>query len=264
MAPTRVLICLSIAQLALGQDSTDLSFEVASVKPVERMFGPRKRVEDGERIEYRHEYVFNLLLRAYGVQAFQVSGPSWLKDNQYDITATLPKGTTKADIPQMLRRLLLERFQLSLHREMRMTPVYLISIAKGGPKLQPCQMKMETKPQTLEDRIGGLHVVEPGECFVNRVMTRGESTMVVEANTLAFLAQALKDGTDRPVFDRTGLDGHFQIAFVCAQANVSEADTAGVPTMVGALKKLGLNLEASREPVEFLVVDKGNKVPAEN
>jgi uncharacterized protein (TIGR03435 family) len=36
----------------------------------------------------------------------------------------------------MLQALLEDRFRLKLHRESRIVPVYALTIAKGGPKLQ--------------------------------------------------------------------------------------------------------------------------------
>lgn len=272
MMKTLLALCvpavfLTWAGVTFGQvavPSRPISFEATSVKPVVRTPGPKPKLEDDGRVEYRQEVMFNLLLRAYGLNAYQVSGPTWIKDSYYDIVATIPKGVTKADIPAMLRQLLVDRFHLSVHYELRSTPVYAVTVAKDGPKLQPCEVKEVEKPQTLQDRIGGLHTLEAGECPVNRVLTRGESSMLIEANTLAFLAKGLHDGSDRPVLDRSGLEGHFRIAFECAQANGVQDDALGLPSMSAALQKLGLKLEARREEIEFLVVDGGDRKPTGN
>ncbi len=272
MKKARILLralaaCMASPGLAPGQvplATHPISFEVASVRPVERTPGPKTKREDDARVEYRQEVAFNLLLRAYGLRAYQVSGPSWIKDHYYDVIATLPKGATKADIPGMLQHLLTDRFQLSIHREYRATPVYLLTAGKEGLKLEPCKVAENGKPRTLRELAGGLEPVEPGECPANRVVTRGESTMLVETSNLSKLANYLEDGSDRPVLDKTGLEGHFRIAFECAQAMGIPEDTLGLPSMSAALQKLGLRLEAARADIEYLVVDKGDKIPTGN
>ena len=37
----------------------------------------------------------------------------------------------------MLRALLADRFQMTMHRETKEFPVYVPGVAKGGPKIQP-------------------------------------------------------------------------------------------------------------------------------
>jgi uncharacterized protein (TIGR03435 family) len=215
-----------------------ISFEVVSVKPVVRIpgSGPATRREDDGRYEYRPVNMLYLLLRAYGLEVYQVSGPAWIREIFYDVVATIPKGATSRDIPAMLRQLLADRFHLVVRRELGASPVYVITVAQGGPKLQACEMKAQERPQSIEERIGPLHALEAGDCPANRVFTRGEATMLVEAHTVAFLARALHDGSDRPVLDRTGLDGHCRIQLECAQAMGASEDTSGFPSMSTALQ----------------------------
>jgi uncharacterized protein (TIGR03435 family) len=221
---------------AFGQQS---AFEVVSVKPAVWTPGCKHIVEDNARIEHRCEVVFNLLYRAYGVQGFQILGPAWIKQDRFDVLATLPSGASKADIPAMLRKLLADEFHLTIRRELRPTPVYAITVAKDGPKLQPCR-------------------IDADECPHNRSVTVGESIMTVHANTLAGLADDLSPGVDRPIFDRTGLIGKFRIELECEQSymNSAQDDPRGLPTMSAALQKLGLKLESRREDVEYVVVER--------
>ena len=53
----------------------------------------------------------------------------------YDVSAKFPDGVTKEKLPQMLERLLVERFALKA-RETRQMPAYELTVAKGGPKLK--------------------------------------------------------------------------------------------------------------------------------
>ena len=77
----------------------------------------------------------------------QISGPDWLATERYDSTAKVPPGTTVEQLRLMLQRLLAERFQVRLHRETKTLPVYYLTVAKNGPKLQPA----ETVPECKDD-----------------------------------------------------------------------------------------------------------------
>jgi uncharacterized protein (TIGR03435 family) len=223
--------------LVSGVFAQQPAFEVVSVKPVVWTPGRKSIVEDNARVEYRAEFVFNLLRRAYGMKSFQILGPNWIKEDRFDVLATLPPGATKADIPAMLRKVLADEFHLTVRRELRPTPVYAMTVAKDGPKLQSCR-------------------IDTDECPHNRSVTVGESVMTVHANTLAGLAEDLSPGADRPIVDRTGLTGNYRIELECEQdyMNSVQDDPRGLPTMSAALQKLGLKLESRREDVEYLIV----------
>lgn len=79
----------------------------------------------------------NLILYAYGVNSMQAKWPEWLADDgdPYDIVATMPAGTSKADAPAMLQALLEDRFGLVTRRESKSQQVMALVVAKGGPKL---------------------------------------------------------------------------------------------------------------------------------
>src|SRR5947209_5340318 len=104
----RTILAASLCFVALGQTvDKSLSFEVATVKPAvpptpnERgmiMFrGPSggPGTKDPGRIDYPNQSLKNLLMTAYDVKYFQISGPAWLDTERFDITATLPPGSTK-------------------------------------------------------------------------------------------------------------------------------------------------------------------------
>jgi len=88
-----------------------------------------------------------LILRAYGVQGYQLSGgPDWLDSLNYDIQAkidsaraeelsTLNLTQRNLQTLRMLQSLLVDRFKLALHSETEELPVYALVIAKDGPKI---------------------------------------------------------------------------------------------------------------------------------
>jgi uncharacterized protein (TIGR03435 family) len=201
-----------------------------------------------------------------------VVGPPWIREQRYDVAATLPQGATKADIPAMLQQLLAERFHISIHRELRETEVYAITIGKSGPRLQPCEAKPEDEKVSFDQLLAvGPQKTAPGVCPPSRAVSRRGVSMMVETNTLDDLANRLQSDTDYPVVDRTGLKGNFKIyisgasLLTCTpQDHCLNEDPTGLPTLFSELEKLGLRLEQRREKLEYLVVDGGDKVPTEN
>jgi uncharacterized protein (TIGR03435 family) len=65
-------------------------------------------------------------------------GPAWIGSDRYQINAKseTPAGKDLMNGP-MLQALLEDRFQLRIHRETSEVPIYALTVAKGGLKLQP-------------------------------------------------------------------------------------------------------------------------------
>src|ERR1039458_5970133 len=78
-----------------------------------------------------------LILTAYKLKPYQVSGPDWMDSVRFDILSKIPEGGTKDQVPEMLQALLAERFKLTAHRETKEQPVYGLVVGKDGPKLKP-------------------------------------------------------------------------------------------------------------------------------
>lgn len=113
---------LSTACIVLGQAPAKQEFEVAAVKQFtpDGMFSLRTiggpGTSDPGRITYEHLSFEDLLMAAYGVPRYQISGPSWLGGERYIIEAMIRPGATKEQVNEMLRNLLADRFKLTLHR----------------------------------------------------------------------------------------------------------------------------------------------------
>jgi len=75
---------------------------------------------------------------------------------------------------------------------------------------------------------------------------------------MAGLAARLSRDLDRPVLNRTGIDGFFHIELEWAR----EGEGPSVFTVLQ--EQLGLKLEAAKEPMEMIVVDHAEKIPAQN
>jgi len=262
--------CLLLAAAgALGQPAGGhISFEVASVKasgPITfKSLDEAKRDAatqiDGARVDISMISLADLVRQAYGLKAFQFSGPGWMSSERYDVHAKLPAGATPAQVPAMLQNLLADRFQLAFHRDNLEHPVYALLVGKTGLKL-PVAESGQAEPAGGKswDMAGGV-------MRFHRKMT------------MPALCDFLGGFVDRPVVDMTGLTDAYQVALEVpaeelrrakiAAEGVHTADSASDPlgssAMFAAVQQMGLKLEPRKTAVEVLVVDHAEKVPTEN
>src|SRR5262249_30568709 len=153
----------------------------------------------------------------------------------YDITAVTP-GETRPSAEQqmeMLRPLLAERFNLKFHTEPKELPVYVLSVTKGGTKLQ------ESATPYAQPAL--VSIVFPGDRIQ---LPARNATMAQFASTLQ---RAI---LDRPVLDKTALAGKydFDLEWTYDEAQFGgnlpplAAQTSGKPDLFAALQQLGLKL----------------------
>jgi len=239
-------------------------FDVATIRPSpsELNFGPHCDGGSGSpgKLTMRCNTVKELVQFAYGLyangatltpQPLQISGgPGWIDADRFDIEARAD-GNPREEMMAgpMLQTLLEDRFKLRVHREMRERPVYALTVARSGFKLQP-----------LEEVC-----LPPDPCGVVNMRSNGQNmTLDVHAMSMADFSGSL--GLDRPVLDKTGVSGvfDFRLEFVldgAAPGNLfgshdptPSGDGAG-PSIFTAIQKLGLKLESAKGLVEFLVID---------
>ncbi len=147
----------------------------------------------------------------------------------------------------MLQSLLAKRFNLAVHRETRMLPVYELVVAKGGPKLPPPNVAAAGPP---------IHSAESLPRVQNDSFLFSDAAMPEFARMLSQLR-----GIDLPVVDRTGITGNFDIVLKSAPSLAREGDTAGLFALIPA--QLGLKLISAKAPLEVIVIDHAEK-PSEN
>ena len=214
--------------------------------------------------------------------------PRWVLSDRYDIQARTERSPTKDQMRLMMQALLADRFKLAIHTETRQLPVFALVFfkpGKTGPQFQAhsTEIPCSTDPQILSPTgsapapaatvVGGFPVtyggIQPMEAISpGRVRIGGRNvTMGLIASTLA----AMPDNADRPVLDRTGLNGTFDFTLEwmpqpngsLASGAASQPDQAG-PTFLEALKdQLGLKLDSATGPVDVLVLDHVER-PSEN
>jgi uncharacterized protein (TIGR03435 family) len=202
-------------------------------------------------------------------------GPGWVTSDRYRIDAK-PESPQTPEMMRgpMLQTLLEDRFKLKVRRETRDVPIYALVVAKGGPKLQP------TKGCTPLDFTNGMPPRpapgQPPPCGLFGPDTNGG--MVTFGQTLAGVCIQFSVALDRNVVDRTGIVGEFDMHLDLSWDELFPSDRPnGVPgsdaaapgprdplsAFTAAVQKLGLRLEPSKAPSEFLVIDHVER-PSEN
>ena len=194
----------------------------------------------------------DMIETAYDVRLFQIlGGPSWAGVTRYDVTATGGANQSRTgwtEVRLKVQAMLKDRFRLQLHRETRILPVYSLVVAKGG-----------IKPDGLSATSGP-----------NRGINAGKGTMLGEATSMANLAYKLSRLLDRPVVNNTGLEGNYDFKLEWTPDVEPAAPNSGIvetpigPSLFSALQQqLGLRLEATKGPVDILVIDHADR-PTEN
>ena len=230
--------------------SAGRQFEVVSVKSTQPGSrggpGPFVQTEPGHllargTLQFFIEY-------AYAHNGMYVEGgPDWIRSDRFDVDARQPADAQSfATMPAMMQRVLSDRFKLAIHRETRQTPILLLTVAKGGPKLTPSAPADE--PETRG---------RPGELVATRITMNG-------------LASVLSRNIGRMVQDRTGLGGVYNLTLRSTN-ELQGPDRLGrapvdpdAPSIGTALEEqLGLKLEPGRGPVEFLIVDRVERPAAD-
>jgi bla regulator protein BlaR1 len=251
-----------------------LKFEVASIKPADPdAKGSQIRFMPGGGLNITNLPLRAMITQAYDVRDFQISGGAgWVGTERFDITARAERAaladgpddfakmtddqrkTAREQMAERLRGLLAERFQLVVHKETKEQPIYVLGLAKNGPKL-----KENTAPGPRQG------------------MSMNRGRLEGFAAPMAMLGQILSQNMGRPVVDKTGLAGKYDFVLEWTPDLGPDAHAQGFgdgitspapapagPTIFTALQEqLGLRLESQKGPVENIVIDRAEK-PSEN
>lgn len=158
----------------------------------------------------------------------------------------------------MLQNFVIDRFHLKLHREARVIPHYELTIARNGPRLKahkdgpPAPDEPPIREGDIGVRIGG----DRNHMYARKVQMKE-------------LIRVLSDDLAIPVLDKTGLTGEYDIDFEglngFRRPLTDGPEVSNAPTLQVALEEsLGLKLESRKGPIDMLLVDSGDKDPADN
>ena len=233
------------------------TFDVATIKPSRPDAQGRLFRLQGSQVAMHNTSLSNLIAFAYDLHERQIiGGAAWMESEKFDITGKpdTPGQPNLAQLKIMMRQLLAERFQVKFHRDKKELSVYMIVISpKSTHKLTPSQSG-GSNPGLMFPRLGMLPA---------RNATMAEFAQVMQAAVF-----------DRPVVDKTGLEGRFDFTLNWTPDEFQFGSMGGVrpgqipdngtPNIFKAFQEqLGLKLEATKAPADVLVIDRAEK-PSEN
>ncbi len=238
------------AQISLPVDSIQakLTFEAASVRQAPGDAEVRVSHQPG-RFVARGMTIYGLLQSVLGVPGPRIAGgPDWARTVGFNSEATAP-GVSQADIWEVGLAVLEHRFSLRLRREVRRRPIYVLTRVKQDGALGPRLRRVEncTSDSAQNSSAFGRTVFKCSPWLAGRV-TRG---------------------LDRPVLDRTGLTGLFDLELEWSPemtinpTTAGPTDIAGVSLFTALREQLAQALEPTEGDVEVLVIDSVER-PTEN
>ena len=278
---------LLLAPLVFSQTPKRLEFEVASVRAATPNQGngaqtPAAARLDPSQIRLNYLTMQDFIVRAYGVKAYQVIGPDWLKAERFDISATLPEGATVAQVPAMLQSLLEDRFGLKVHRSQKEFAVYMLTRSKRPFTLT------KVEPRSPDSNVTGV-VPRPGNGVAlglarGGLFTLYDNKMDGKGMTMEMLANTLTPFIGLPTVNGTDIEGFYDFHFdlepedygsmmmrAAAARGVSyppqllaQLESMSNPSFLSSLDKVGLKLERSKAPLEVINIDEVKKTPSEN
>jgi len=205
------------------------AFEVATIKPTDPDY------KGGRFITMQSTHVFaakNYTVKALVVAAYNLNpravsgGPAWFDSDRYDIVAKAPN-----------------EIRPNLDEQMS---IYALTFAKNGPKL-----RASTEPP------------DAPAALVNRIFP-GRALLPARNATMEQFASMMQRAVlDRPVVDRTGLSGKYdfdlewmpdEVQFG-GQVPSGSPEAQQKPDLFAAIQQLGLRLDATKGPVEVLVIN---------
>jgi uncharacterized protein (TIGR03435 family) len=237
-------ICAAFAQQPAGETGKQ-AFEVASIRP-NHSSATDSNVDStpGGRLTVTNESLSALIRLAFGVKDYQISGaPGWIDSERYDIAAKTADGGKMSfeDEKSLLCALLADRFALKSHVETRESTVYVLGLAKNGPKLTAHDDGSGASARTVCGQMTGRRI------------------------TVGVLATMLSRQLERDVSDQTGLTGKydFQLNWTPDSGPCQDLSPAEPSLFTALQQQLGLKLESTKGQVETLVIDRVER-PSEN
>jgi uncharacterized protein (TIGR03435 family) len=268
-------------------------FEVASVK-----LNPDCNVGSGRPAQSPVSFnlpclpLRGLIRMAYSAQAGAVfpshvlealGGPGWLDTDRYDIFAKAAGNASSSEMMgPMLRTLLEDRFKVKVHKESRDAPVYELTVANNNPKLQPSKdgscvpMDLNSLPQNIKpgDSMPKFCGAGGGTFRDGRLVQDWYGVSMAELAGRMFASHV-----DRPVIDKTGLTGRFDVHLEFApddamsgpgpvllngvdRPGAPSTDPTGPSIFTALQEQLGLKLSPAKGPVEVIVIDRAEKPSA--
>jgi uncharacterized protein (TIGR03435 family) len=264
----------------VGTDGKPVAFDVVSLREDNPELTPQDTVQNGptsDGYRLKNAPLLAVIQGAYipseGGLTFRpnrITGlPDWASNSiHYDIVAKvseadLPKWQDPALQPAMLRAMLqamlADRFKLAIHRENKVVPIYELTVGRKKPKFKPSDVSTpddirKKHPDAVTLRSGTVVITGPDP---------GQHTLY--GVTMQDLGTFLSNLAGRPIQDKTGLTGKYDISYQIELRPPPQEDgstTAPPPDFFSSQifnivqDQLGLKLNAAKGSVEMLVIDR--------
>ncbi len=249
---TRALLSATLATLlatpAWAQPAVAQAFEIADVHVSPPGAFPQLSggaIGDG-RYELRGATMIDLIHIAWNVDAGRIfGGPSWLAADRFEIIAKAADNTPASAMPDLLKKLLADRFGLQMHSDQKPLPAYVLTAAKNLR----------------------LKVAKNGDAGCRASGADKDWKIVCRGVTMTdFVASLQKtDGTylDHPLVDQTKLEGRWDFDLAWNAPGLVPTP-AGTSLFDAIDHRLGLRVEPRDVPMPVLVVDRVNQTPTPN
>lgn len=244
-----VVFALAAASLPLAFAAEPPRFEAATLKqapPPSGNYSITLGLVKGSRFYMTNATLSDCLKFAYGlVSDEQISGPEWLwsRADLYDIEAAIPANPPHELVMRMLQTLLADRMGVVVHHEDKTMKYLALVRGKGDIKMTPADTSQER-----DNSAGTGH------------LTGNRASMGLVTMLLSRLEHQI-------VVDQTGLTGEYRIALRWAPGSGGSgapADATAPSLFTAVQEQLGLRLESRHGPLDSIVVDSAEKVPAAN
>lgn len=251
MSRIAVVVVAMLSAPILRAQQPAPAFVVASVKYLGEQVEPTPPTQTAPNVYYaRGATVASLVQAAYGLQRFQlVGGPDWARTSRFEIHAKAAAPFSAEQKWLMVQSLLKDRFKLVVRREPQEMDFLALRMtredSRPGPKLRSC-LDPEKGPEPTPYQV-----------------RRGVDYLRSFCRPMSDIAQRATAAMRRPVVDKTGLTGlwtylmeYSSPLFMNPRGEPLDETAANMPAFPIALREeLGLTLEATRGPVDVLVID---------
>jgi uncharacterized protein (TIGR03435 family) len=206
----------------------------------------------------------NVTLRVLLRTAYQLpmsGGPDWLSTDRFDIETKAKGPFTEAQWPLMWRKLLADRFNLIVHIDTRIAPVYALVLARSDGTLGPQIRQSACVGKDPAPIPGPLDPKNPPPLPCGAARSR-PGTVVARWQTMEDATQMLSLMLGRKVVDRTGLTEKYDLNAEWTPAPGPPGPQAfgvGPATFTALEEQLGLKLKSEQGTVDALVIDRAER-----
>jgi bla regulator protein blaR1 len=267
MRVVQILIASLLFSITTEAFAQQPAFEAATVKRRLEPGGGFVGRQPGGRFTAQGATLQDIIVFAYRLQSYQiVGGPAWLNKDRWDISAN-GGPTSPEDELVALQRLLADRFSLTIHRETQQLPVFTLVLARSDGRLGPQLVRSPVDCAAMRAEAAKTGVIPPDARRLCNVQGRIGSIRM-GGSPLSEFIQILAERLQRTVVDRTGLAGPWDLTLTytpepsqiapgaLAPGDQPTIDPNGPSIFTAVQEQLGLKLEATRAPVEVLVIDR--------